>query len=88
VTVPEIAMRALLLEELALSDKIVRGGTEVVPRFRTLGHEAEFTIFMPLPNDLDRRMQGLGYIRQFMAWKGATGVIMSAETWLGQRNAL
>jgi hypothetical protein len=43
---------------------------------------------MPLPNDLDRRMQGLGYIRQFMAWKGATGVIMSAETWLGQRNAL
>jgi hypothetical protein len=33
-------------------------------------------------------MRGLGYIRQFMAWKGATGVIMSAETWFGQRNAL
>jgi hypothetical protein len=59
-----------------------------VPRFRTLGHDAEFTIFMPLPNDLARRMQGLSYIRQFMAWKGAIGVIMSAETWLGQRNAL
>jgi hypothetical protein len=43
---------------------------------------------MPLPNDLDRRMKGLGYVRQFMAWKGATGVVMSVETWLGQRNAL
>ena len=81
-------MRELLLEELVLSERIVYDGAEVVPRFRTLGPDAEFTIFMPLPNDLDRRMQGLGYIRQFMAWKGATGVIMSAETWLGQRNAL
>jgi hypothetical protein len=80
-------MRALLLEELSLSEKIVRAGSEVVPRFRMLGHDAEFTIFLPLPNDLDRRVQGLGYIRQFMAWKSATGVVMSVETWLGQRAA-
>jgi hypothetical protein len=81
-------MRDLLLEELALSEKIVRDGAEVVPRFRTLGHDAEFTIFMPLADDIEERMRGLGYIRQFMAWKGATGVVVSAETWLRQRNAL
>jgi hypothetical protein len=81
-------MRELLLEELVLSERIVYDGAQVVPRFRTLGPNAEFTIFMPLSDDSDTRMRGLGYIRQFMAWKGATGVIMSAETWLGQRNAL
>src|SRR6516165_10765382 len=81
-------MRELLLEELVLSERIVYDGAQVVPRFRTIGPNAEFTIFMPLSDDPDTRMRGLGYIRQFMAWKGATGVIMSAETWLGQRNAL
>jgi hypothetical protein len=77
-------MRNLLLEELALSERIVCDGEEVVPRIRTIGPGAEFVVFVPLPGDLKARVRALGHIRQFMAWKGAIGFVMSVETWLGQ----
>ena len=81
-------MRNQVLQELELSQRIVREGHEVVPRFRVLASGEEWTIFCPLPDDLQARVRGLGYIREFMAWKGAHGAIMSAETWLGPLGAL
>ena len=81
-------MRTLLLEELARSEKIVRDGVEVVPRFRIVTPEGEFVVMIQMKDDLADRQERLDLMAAFMAWKYASGFIFSVETWLGPSGAL
>ena len=45
-------MKEKVLEELQLSVGIVLGGEEVVPRFRVICADGDWTIFVPLPDDI------------------------------------
>jgi hypothetical protein len=72
-------MRDLLLEELAMFERIVRDGLEVVPRFRVLTAGGEYVIFAPLSDDLAERRRTLQMIGAFMAGKLAQAFVMSAE---------
>ncbi len=72
-------LRSMILEELSLSQTIVRTGEEVVPRFRILAPEGEFSIFLPLPNETTLRLDRLDLIRHVMIWKLATGFVHASE---------
>jgi hypothetical protein len=64
-----------------MSERIVREGLEVVPRFRVrTAAGGEYVIFAPLPDDLAERRRALQMVAAFMAWKLARGFIMAAET--------
>ena len=79
-------MRAKMLEELALSERIVRDGAEVVPRFRVITHEGEWIVFVPLPDALEERQRRMQLVGAFMCWKLATGFILCNE--LSQPDAI
>lgn len=72
-------MRATMIEELALSEKIVRDGHEVVPRFRVITPEGQWIVFVPLPDDLEERYRRMQLVGAFMAWKMATGFVLCNE---------
>jgi hypothetical protein len=70
---------AILLEELAFSEKVIRDGHEVVPRFRVFSHEGEFCVLVPLPDEEEGRAQALSLVATFMALKLASGFILACE---------
>jgi len=72
-------LRALILEELAFSQRVVREGHEVVPRFRILAPDGEHTVMVQLPDDLSERVERMRVVRAFMIWKAATGFVHSSE---------
>jgi len=72
-------LRALIFEELAFSQRIVRDGHEVVPRFRVLAPDGDHTVMVQLPDDLVARMECMQVVRTFMIRKAATGFIHSSE---------
>jgi len=72
-------LRALILEELAFSQRIIRDGHEVVPRFRVIAPDGQHTIMVQMPDDLAARMERLQVVRAFMVWKAATAFIHSSE---------
>jgi len=61
-------MKIALLEELALSEEIVRNGAEVLPRFRVTTPDGEYRILMP-PDDMTICKRGM----RFMAVGKALG---------------
>lgn len=72
-------MRDLLLDELRFSAGIVLSREEVVPRFRVITPEGNWTVFVPLPDDIGERQRRMQLVYGFMAWKLATAFIMSTE---------
>lgn len=48
-------MKDRVVEELQFSVGIVLGGEEVVPRFRVICPEGEWTLFVPLPIEIGER---------------------------------
>lgn len=72
-------MRSIMLEELALSERIVRDGYEIVPRFRILTPEGQWSVFVPLPDDMAERERRFRLVGAFMAWKLATSFILCNE---------
>jgi hypothetical protein len=72
-------LRSLILEELAVSQRVVREGHEVVPRFRVLAPDGEHTAMVQLPDDLEARMERMRVVRAFMIWKAATGFVHCSE---------
>jgi hypothetical protein len=76
----ERQMRELIVDELQLSETVIRAGGEVVPRFRIeVPGEAAYTLFVPLPDDVEQRQWRMGLVSAFMAWKGAHAFVMSSE---------
>ena len=72
-------MRSTMLDELALSERIVRDGHEIVPRFRVITPEGEWIVFVPLPDDLAERQRRFRLVGAFMAWKMATAFVLCNE---------
>lgn len=81
-------MRDVLQDELAMSERIVRDGAEVVPRWLILTPEGEFSIMTPMADDMADRIKRFDLMSAFLAWKAATGFVFSVETWLGDAGAL
>ena len=72
-------MRDVALEELRFSCAIVLSREEVVPRFRVMTPEGDWTMFVPLPDDVRERERRMRLVSGFMAWKSATSFILSSE---------
>jgi hypothetical protein len=72
-------MKDKILEELQFSVGIVLGGEEVVPRFRVICPDGEWTVFVPLPDDIGERQRRMQLLYGFMAWKSAIAFVMSSE---------
>jgi hypothetical protein len=72
-------MKNKVLDELQFSVGIVLGGEEVVPRFRVVCPDEEWTIFVPLPDDIGERQRRMQLVYGFMAWKSAVAFVMSSE---------
>jgi hypothetical protein len=69
----------VLLNELQFSVAIVLSSQEVVPRFRVICPEEDWTVFVPLPDDSGERQRRMQLVYGFMAWKSATAFVMSSE---------
>lgn len=72
-------MRETILEELRFSVSVVLSREEVVPRFRVISTEGDWTVFVPLPDDVAERERRMRLLHGFMAWKSATAFVMSTE---------
>lgn len=72
-------LQSVIADELSLSQKIVRGGDEVVPRFRVMAPDGEHAVFVTLPDDVGQRERRLQVLRAFMVWKAATGFVHASE---------
>jgi hypothetical protein len=90
--------RDLMLADLERGLAIARDGHEVVPAWRILapdGHEVvpawrilapdgDFIILTQFdPDKPEQRERAFALVPRFMAWKLATGFVLTAETWLG-----
>ena len=81
-------LRKLMLEELARGIRIIRDGQELVPVWRIITPEGDFSILTRFdPDKPDQRERMLALIPRFMAWKLATAFVLTAETWLGPERA-
>jgi hypothetical protein len=77
-------LRELMLEELARGLRFIRDGHELVPVWRIVTPEGEFTILTRFdPDKPEQRERMLALIPRFMAWKLATSFVLTSETWLG-----
>src|SRR3989344_2387370 len=72
-------MKEKILEELQLSVAVVLSREEVVPRFRVVCHDGDWTIFVPLPDDIGERQRRMQLVYGFMAWKSAIAFVLSSE---------
>lgn len=73
-------MQARIRSELEFSASVVLSGEEVVPRFRILAPEGETVVFLPLPEDLGERVRRVSLVRAYMAWRMASGFVVSSES--------
>ena len=79
-----MSLATLMLEHLAAARRIVEDGHEVVPAWRISTTEGTFLILTRFDTDkIEQRNRALHLISRFMAWKMATGFVLTAETWLG-----
>lgn len=62
-------MKDRIIDELRLSFDIVLSREEVLPRFRVVCPDGEWTVFVPLPDDIGERQRRMQLIYGFMAWK-------------------
>jgi hypothetical protein len=67
-----------------LGEAIARDGHEVVPAWRILAPDGDFLILTQFdPDKPEQRERAFALVPRFMAWKLATGFVLTAETWLG-----
>jgi hypothetical protein len=72
-------LKKVLLEEMGVSEAIVRDGHEVIPRFRIFTADGDFVVLLPLSDDATERHRRIRLVGRFMAWKMATGFVISGE---------
>lgn len=72
-------LRAAVLEELAVSERVVRAGHEVVPRYRIFAPDGEHGVIVQLPDDIAARHERMQVVRAFMIWKAASAFVQSSE---------
>jgi hypothetical protein len=72
-------MRGALQRELELSERIMREGEAVVPRFRVETRYGTFAVFAPVAGNRRDRIRNASLVKAFMMWKLAHWFVMSAE---------
>lgn len=73
-----------MLEQLAVAKRVVTGGSEVIPAWRVMTAEGDYLVLTRFDPDKEGQLErALRLMSRFMAWKLATGYVLSAETWLG-----
>jgi hypothetical protein len=78
-----MSMKDLMLEQLAISRRIVSDGHEVVPAWRVETPDGAWLILTRFdPAKPGQSERALYLVRRFMAWKFARAFVMTAETWL------
>jgi hypothetical protein len=76
-------LRDLMLADLERGLAIARDGHEVVPAWRVLAPDGDFIILTRFdPDKPEQRERAFALVPRFMAWKLATGFVLTAETWL------
>ena len=81
-----MSMKALMLEQLAISRRIVSDGHENVPAWRIETPDGAWLILTRFdPDKPGQSDRALHLVRRFMAWKLAQAFVMTAETWLAGR---
>ena len=77
-------LRDLMFADLKRGLAIARDGHEVVPAWRILAPDGDFLILTQFdPDKPEQRERAFALVPRFMAWKCATGFVLTAETWLG-----
>jgi len=76
---PEV-MRDALQRELGLSERMVREGSVVVPRFRVASGCETFVIFAPIAGTRRGRIRTARLVKAFMMWKLTQWFVLSSET--------
>jgi hypothetical protein len=71
--------RKAILDELAVSRRIVSEGHEVVPRFVIFAPGGPYGVMVQLPDDEAGRAKQLQAARSFMIWKAASGFTLANE---------
>jgi len=72
-------MKDKLLEELQFSVAVVLSHEEAVTRFRIMCPDGDWTIFVPLPDDIGERQRRMQLVYGFMAWRSAIAFVMSSK---------
>ena len=67
------------MTEFALSQRIVRKGIEVVPRFTVFAPDGTHSAMVQLPDDPIGRLNQLQVMRNFMIWKAAHAFVLANE---------
>ncbi len=68
-----------ILEELVSSQRIIRSGVELTPRFTVFAPEGKYVAFMSLPEDPEERGVTLRLVRLFMVAKAARAFMLATE---------
>ncbi len=79
-----MSLATIMLEQLAVARHVVEDGQDMVPAWRI--ETPEGALFIRTQFDTDnpeQRAQTIALISRFMAWKMATGFVLTTETWLG-----
>ena len=71
--------RSHILTELALSERIIRKGMGVAPRFTVFAPDGTYTAMVELPDGEQERSKQLSAIRGFMIFKAARGFLLASE---------
>ena len=69
----------MLREELARSERIVASNFDVMPRFRIMTPDGDYSILVPMLDDPQDRLARLKLVTGFMAWKMATAFVVAGE---------
>ena len=79
-----MSLATIMLDQLAISRRIIEDGHEVLPAWRIGTPDGAFLIFTPFDTDnSEQRYRALCLIARFMVWKMAMSFTLTAETWLG-----
>ena len=76
---PTMDFRSHILTELALSERIIRKGMGVAPRFTVFAPDGLYTAMVELPDGEQERSKQLSAIRGFMIFKAARGFLLASE---------
>ncbi len=68
-----------IIQEIEVSESIMKQGNEVTLRFRILSNNGDYTIHTPLTGDYTEHMNMLCIVKYFMLWKNANAFVMSSR---------
>jgi len=79
-----MALRDLMMQDLARGFAMMRDGHEIIPSWRIITPGGDYMILTRFdPDKPEQRERSLTLVPLFMAWKMAFAFVLMTETWLG-----